>query len=119
MDNIKPIGEKHVIWKIAILSVVFVAGWHSALWMIRPTELDFLNSTTSHFLKSMSDRELVNEIHYSDCRLVEADKFDKKQGIAKTGVCRRKLVDKTIHYEIALSRTARFIFSDFQETENK
>ena len=107
-------------WNRLVLGLLLgiVAGWY--LSECRPTtsNSDFLDATQAGYFRTLSDWEehldrvdLTGPASSQDCRIVEADADDGQHGVAKFGLCHVETELGSIYYELALSGSAGFVWS--------
>jgi len=97
----------------------FVAGLLVNLQFLisisKPTEADFLRTTTSHYFKKMSELGVAHMASYFDCRLIEPELPEQKQGIAKIGLCSSETEQTSYDYFVALKPSANVLFYELNE----
>nr|WP_321482074.1 hypothetical protein [uncultured Cohaesibacter sp.] len=99
-----------------IISVVlgFSSSWILFSEIYKPTESDFLKTTTSFYFKKMSELNLSG-FFYTDCHLEKPDRQYVEMGAEKVGVCNLKSGAKVTSLEVIMSSTAQVIFFNFEE----
>lgn len=107
-------------WNRLILGLFLgiVAGWYLAEWVHTASNSDFLDATQAGYFRTLSDWEehldrvdLTGPASSQDCRIVEADADDGQHGVAKFGLCHVETELGSIYYELALSGSAGFVWS--------
>jgi hypothetical protein len=95
-----------------------LAGWYLSQCTHTPSNSDFLEATQARYFRTLSDWEkqldrvdLTGPASSQDCRIVEADADDEQHGVAKYGLCQVETELGLIYYELALSRSVGFVWS--------
>ncbi|KEJ89673.1 hypothetical protein DSW25_11575 [Sulfitobacter donghicola DSW-25 = KCTC 12864 = JCM 14565] len=105
-----------VTWKIIGTAVAsFAVAWLLFVSFYRPTDHEYLITTTSYYFKRMSEIGHTGSASFSDCRLEQADASERDLGISMFGLCRSETDVETFHFSIAMSATAKFVFSDMEQ----
>ena len=89
---------------------VAVLSWMTFRFVYSPQENDFLSTTTSHYLKIASERNLQGLVSYTDCIVQDGGVLDHKNGVEKFGVCEFKNDGSTYEYFAALSENAKIVY---------
>ncbi|MDT0684193.1 hypothetical protein RM543_16025 [Roseicyclus sp. F158] len=104
-----------VAWKMFGAAVAgSLATWLLFVTMYRPTEHDYLITTTSYYFKRMSEAGNTGVASFSDCRVESGDASDRRMGIAMFGLCRSETATEKFHFFIALSPTGNSVHSDME-----
>ncbi|MEM9394196.1 MAG: hypothetical protein AAGA38_10080 [Pseudomonadota bacterium] len=104
-----------VAWKmVGTGGASFAAAWLLFVSIYRPSDHDYLITTTSYYFKRMSEIGHTGAVSFSDCRLEEADASDRDMGVSMFGLCRTESDGETFHFAIAMSLTANFVYADME-----
>ncbi len=104
-----------VVWKMVGVGVASCAvTWLLFVSIYRPTDHDYLITTTSYYFKRMSEIGYTGAASFSDCWLDEADASDRDMGVSMFGLCRSEADGETFYFTIAMSPTAKFVYSDME-----
>lgn len=104
-----------VAWKmVGTGGASFAVTWLLFGSIFRPTDHDYLITTTSYYFKQMSEIGHTDVASFSDCRLEEADASDRNMGVSMFGLCRSETDVETFHFAIAMSPTANFVYADME-----
>ena len=100
-------------WKLLGAAVAgSLATWLLFVTIYRPTERDYLITTTSYYFKRMSEIENAAVASYSDCRVEPADASERRMGVTMFGQCHSETDTEVFYFFVALSPTAKFLYSD-------
>jgi hypothetical protein len=101
---------------ITVTSVaVFGLTWFLFSLIYRPTDQDYLVTTTSYYFKAMSEIGKNSIAAFSDCHLDPADSVDRQQDVQMFGLCAAEDETNTYHYSIAMSPTTNLIYYDLEK----
>ena len=104
-----------VAWKMFGVGVASCAAtWLLFVSIYRPTDHDYLITTTSYYFKRMSEIGHTDAASFSDCRLDEADASDRDMGVSMFGLCRNEADGETFYFTIAMSPAAKFVYCDIE-----
>lgn len=92
-----------------------MASWGLFVFIYKPSDASYLETTTSHYFKRMSEAGLSHLASYEDCRLDPSDGTEKNEGVAMFGLCRTSTETSDFYYMIAMSPTALYLYSDLEE----
>lgn len=104
-----------VFWRMFGMAVASsLATWLLFVMIYRPTEHDYLITTTSYYFKHMSEAGNAAVASFYDCRVEPAEAADRRMGIAMFGLCGSETATEKFYFFIALSPTAKFRYSDLE-----
>lgn len=89
--------------------------WLLFVFLYRPSDHDYLVTTTAYYFKKMSETGYAKYALFDDCYLQVSD---AAQGVSKFGICKTQTELKTLHFSIAISSTGRYLYSDFEEIDS-
>ena len=102
----------------SIVIIVYCLTWMLFISMYRPTNNDFLVTTTSYYFKRMSETGNNAIASFADCIVEPGSALDRQQGILMFGLCRTENETTVYHYSIAMSPTAGYVYADLEEQKN-
>jgi len=93
----------------------FFVSWILFVEIYRPTDSDFLRTTTSKYFREMSERGHNNIASFSDCRLEAGDDMDRRQGHLMFGICSAESETHSVYFMVAMTPTAQIAYTDWEE----
>lgn len=104
-----------------ILASVAVAAsaltwWLSAV-LYKPSEHDFLVTTTSYYFKRMSEKGTLEVASFRDCTVEPGEDSDRRQGVSMFGMCKAEGETAVYYFTIAMSATGNYVYADLEFRE--
>jgi len=105
--------KTYLIPATAIASMLLT--WLLFVEIYKPDDHKYLVTTTSYYFKTMPEAGYNASALHKDCRLDEPGDIDKQQGVSMFGLCKSENETTNFYYMVAMSPTASFVYSDFEE----